>query len=467
MRVAAGVDFAEGVDVDVGVDLGGFEAGVAEHFLDVADVGSAPVHVGGAGVAEEVAGAGLLDAAALHGFLDPVAEVGGGEAGAVAAEEQRGFPGKVGEVRAGIPRMPVEPCGGAVADGKHAAFAAFAAADVEGFRVRVVIAMVEVGQFGAADAGGVEEFEDGAVAQAEGIGGVGNGEQKTDFLRAESLRELACLFAWKVEIGGGVRGDDSGAAEPSEESAQATEPRELRVDGEGAPSARAAVAVQEELVGFEIGALVGGGIVGAARGRPFGELPQRPAVGFDGGRRVMAGGEGFEKRIRMGGHALRYGGLRGGCAAFAASAHGGEVGESGLSWHDGRVEWRRSDAMGRRLRNPLVRQGLQESQEIFTLFFLPLAARFPNESRMVICHFICLPMSLPQVGRRLAAGWPQVGRRLAAGWPQVGRRLADTLRHGIFSRPLQGRFLTPCGSAPGFSFSPPRALRCVSLTPDP
>jgi hypothetical protein len=29
MRMGAGVDFAEGVDVDVGVDLGGFEAGVA------------------------------------------------------------------------------------------------------------------------------------------------------------------------------------------------------------------------------------------------------------------------------------------------------------------------------------------------------------------------------------------------------------------------------------------------------
>jgi hypothetical protein len=37
--------------------------------------------------------------------------------------------------------------------------------------------VVEVGHFGAADAGGVEEFQDGAVAQAEGIGGVGLGEK--------------------------------------------------------------------------------------------------------------------------------------------------------------------------------------------------------------------------------------------------------------------------------------------------
>jgi RHS repeat-associated protein len=75
VRVGAGVDFAEGVDVDVGVDLGvdlgGFEAGVAEHFLDVADVGAAPVHVGGAGVAEEMAGAGMTDFAS-PAAADPI-----------------------------------------------------------------------------------------------------------------------------------------------------------------------------------------------------------------------------------------------------------------------------------------------------------------------------------------------------------------------------------------------------------
>jgi hypothetical protein len=42
--VAAGVDFSQGVDVDVGVDLRGVDAFVAEHFLDVADVGPAAVH---------------------------------------------------------------------------------------------------------------------------------------------------------------------------------------------------------------------------------------------------------------------------------------------------------------------------------------------------------------------------------------------------------------------------------------
>jgi hypothetical protein len=50
VRVAASVDFAKGFDVDVGVNLRGFEAGVTQHFLYVANIGAPAMHVGGAGV---------------------------------------------------------------------------------------------------------------------------------------------------------------------------------------------------------------------------------------------------------------------------------------------------------------------------------------------------------------------------------------------------------------------------------
>ena len=85
--MGAGVDFSKSVDVDVRVNLGRFQTCVTQHFLNIANVGTTPVHVSGTGVAEEVAGAGFYDAAALHEFLDPVAEVGRCEAGAVAAQE--------------------------------------------------------------------------------------------------------------------------------------------------------------------------------------------------------------------------------------------------------------------------------------------------------------------------------------------------------------------------------------------
>ena len=89
--MGAGVDLAQGVDVDVGVDLRGLHPLVAEHFLDVADVRAAAVHVGGAGVAEQMAGARLFDAAALEQPFDRVPEVGRCDAGTVAAEEEGGF----------------------------------------------------------------------------------------------------------------------------------------------------------------------------------------------------------------------------------------------------------------------------------------------------------------------------------------------------------------------------------------
>ena len=79
------MDLAEGSDVDVGVNLSGFQAGVSEHFLDVADVGSADVHRGGAGVAEQMTGAFDGNPGELHLSSDPGAEVSGGDTGAVTA----------------------------------------------------------------------------------------------------------------------------------------------------------------------------------------------------------------------------------------------------------------------------------------------------------------------------------------------------------------------------------------------
>ena len=46
------VDAAELLDGDLGVDASGVETGMTKQLLDVADVGSAFEHVGGAGVAK-------------------------------------------------------------------------------------------------------------------------------------------------------------------------------------------------------------------------------------------------------------------------------------------------------------------------------------------------------------------------------------------------------------------------------
>ena len=62
-------------------------------------------------------------------------------------------------------------------------------------------------------------------------------------------------------------------------------------------------------------------------------LAQRPAVCLDGGLGVSAGGEVREEGVGVSSDALESARLRCGRAALAASAHGGEIGESGLAWH--------------------------------------------------------------------------------------------------------------------------------------
>ena len=87
VRVAAGVDFAQCLDVDVGVNLCGLHPGMPQHFLNISDVGTAAMHVGGAGVSPQMAGSGLVDAAALHQFFNPIADIPWAEALAVTAEK--------------------------------------------------------------------------------------------------------------------------------------------------------------------------------------------------------------------------------------------------------------------------------------------------------------------------------------------------------------------------------------------
>ena len=230
-----------------------------------------------------MAGAGFVDATASHELFDPVAKVAGGDAGAVAAEEQRGFAGQMGEMRAGIGQKALHPCGGTRADGQHPAFAAFATAHGERAAVRIVVAEVEVGHFGAADAGGVEEFEHRTVAQAKGIGDVGQGEETRDFALIKGFWQLADVFARQVEVGSGVGRDGAIAAHRGEKPTHAAEASDLGVDAERPVPTRGTILVQKSLIRLKIGAGEVREIRFCLLPGPGAELPQRPAVRVDGG----------------------------------------------------------------------------------------------------------------------------------------------------------------------------------------
>ena len=64
------MDGAEAVLVDVGVDLGGGDVGVAEHFLDDPEVGAVVEEVGGEAVAELVGMDFLGEASSGGAFVD-------------------------------------------------------------------------------------------------------------------------------------------------------------------------------------------------------------------------------------------------------------------------------------------------------------------------------------------------------------------------------------------------------------
>ena len=56
--------------------------------------------------------------------------------------------------------------------------------------------LLQRGQFGDADAGGVEHGEDGPVALAQRLVGVGRGEQGGNFLDREHVGQAALQFGW-------------------------------------------------------------------------------------------------------------------------------------------------------------------------------------------------------------------------------------------------------------------------------
>ena len=84
----AGVDFLQGLDGNVGVNLRGLQAGVAKHGLDVTNVCAVLQHEGGEGVAEQVAAAGLAHPGSRDVPGDEGREVFDGDGAAAVGEEE-------------------------------------------------------------------------------------------------------------------------------------------------------------------------------------------------------------------------------------------------------------------------------------------------------------------------------------------------------------------------------------------
>lgn len=262
------VDGHEVVQRDAGVALGGGELGVAEEFLDGAEVGAVAEQVGGVGVAEGVGVKARVAVGKEPVFLDEQLDAAGGEAGAAAVDEQ-GIVFSLADSEVAFERF------GGLRGVGHEAFLAALAADAEPAFGAVEVFEVEADALADAEAAAVEKFEDGVVAFGlvlfddgdhllfGGDGGEGLGE-----------------FGGEQELGGvvGVPAHLEGVLQ------QAADGGDLFAKGGGV----LLVAIEFGEPAPEVGQL--DGFEGGGGAEVGGEAGEGDAVGFDGlGRGVGAG----------------------------------------------------------------------------------------------------------------------------------------------------------------------------------
>ena len=158
-----GFEFAVG---DVGIDLSGRDIGVTEEELDGAEVGAVAQEIGGEAVAESMRGDGLHDARGDRVALDDSLHTPRGDPTLFIIHEHwlTHILSLVQITFQRLLRLRREE------DDAHLAALA---ADAELLALQVHALTIKIAELGDPEAGGEEEFEDGAVAAAEGSGCVG------------------------------------------------------------------------------------------------------------------------------------------------------------------------------------------------------------------------------------------------------------------------------------------------------
>ncbi|MFT7172955.1 MAG: hypothetical protein ACI9NQ_001173 [Paracoccaceae bacterium] len=183
------------------------------------------------------------------------------------------------------------------ADGDEAFFGAFSD-DADGFVCGVDAVDIEGGEFGEAEAGRVEEFEDGGVALAHPEGGLAlelglHGEFEEFFDLGESEDDGEGLVGFgEFDFGEGAFGI---AATVDEEFVKGAVGGEAEADG----GAGEAVFLELEEVGSEV---VGGEVTPFAEffAEEFGEEAEGEGVVFEGfGGRVLFGGHELDEGVEF------------------------------------------------------------------------------------------------------------------------------------------------------------------------
>ena len=255
------VDGFEVVVQDMRVYLGRADVRVAEHFLDVTHAGSAAEHFSGAGMTEAVGGNEVLgDVGGCRRCFDDALQVlrlhgvaGDRQKEAVAIFGTAVVAQVVGTDSFDVFGAPVERLS---ADRDEAVFLSFALHDANAAFLVVEVVNGQPAEFPRPQAGGVEQFEDSAVSEADFRSRVRLPEQSDHLFAAQDRARQPSRDFELRKIGGGVGKDLSALVQEREERFEVPELHVLRCDANRAlrePFAVAREVAQLDVAQVKIG----------------------------------------------------------------------------------------------------------------------------------------------------------------------------------------------------------------------
>ena len=255
-------------------------------------------------MSNQVTAPGATDIGLLEPFGDHAAEDVRIEGRAIAGEVEGAFLGVKEQEGAHFVEIAHEPFEGAPSHGHDPVLVALALTDMNGLPFPVEIVDFEPGQLAAADSGGVEGFQNGAITEAEVVEDVGHGEQGAGFPETEGLFWQVLFLAGEFEFRGGVGGEKVLFGEPGEVVLEGAQSGAL-----GADAKRHAVFLapvpEVALIAFEDGLGDGRGVGQVAVDGPKQENLEGVSASLDGVRSVIAHGEVFQIAAGVAGEAAR------------------------------------------------------------------------------------------------------------------------------------------------------------------
>lgn len=200
------MDFFESILIDVGVDLGSGDVGMAKHELDGSQVSTMGQEVGGKGVTQHVRGDGFPDAGRSCRLLDDLPETESGHGAAPVADKKGVTAPSFEDQRSCCPDVLLDDVPGRYAKGDEPLLVALADHPDKTGR-KVAGGKRDRDQLCDPQSCGVEQMQHGVVSLDLRGDGHGRGQKSGDIAQGKGLGQLAA-GPWQLNCGQGVVAED-------------------------------------------------------------------------------------------------------------------------------------------------------------------------------------------------------------------------------------------------------------------